>query len=228
MLAKDIMTKHVVSARLDSTIVELVDLMLKHHISALPIENTDGDLVGLVSEGDLIRRSEIGAREYSSWWLAAIGGKLRLAEDFIKTHGMRAEEIMTKNVVSVSEDTPVWQIAEVLEKNSIKRTPVLRDGSVVGIVSRANLLQALAKKRSESTKEPSEDDKKIRAHILDTLDKQAWSDTSRLNVIVSNGVVHYWGQVKSDTERRALKAAAEILPEVKEVRDHTQKSIIII
>ena len=228
MLAKDIMTRHVVTARPEATIVELVDMMLKHHISALPIENADGDLVGLVSEGDLIRRSEIGAREYSSWWLAAIGGKLRLAEDFIKTHGMKAEEIMTKNVVSVSEGTPVWQIAEVLEKNSIKRVPVLRDGSVVGIVSRANLLQALAKKRAESTKKPSDDDMKIRAQILETLEKQAWSDTSRLNVVVSNGIVHYWGQVKSDTERRALKAAAEILPEVKEVRDHTQKSITLI
>ena len=228
MHARDIMTSPVITARPNSSILDLIGLMLEKHISAIPIETSDGKLAGLVSEGDLIRRSEIGARDYSSWWLAAIGGKLRLADDFVKTHGMKAEEVMTLDVITVTEETPVWQIAEILEKNRIKRVPVVLEGSVVGIVSRANLLQALATRREALSAQPAADDRDLRKKILQTLEKQAWSDISHLNVVVQNGVVYYWGRAGSNTERKALKVAAENIPGVKDVVDHMHKATTLV
>lgn len=228
MHARDIMTSPVITARPNSSILDLIGLMLEKHISAIPIETSDGKLAGLVSEGDLIRRSEIGARDYSSWWLAAIGGKLRLADDFVKTHGMKAEEVMTNNVVTISDETPVWKIAEILEKNKIKRVPVVRGGKLVGIVSRANLLQAVAVQREELSKRSSENDRNLRQEIIQILEKQVWTDISHLNVFVKNGVVHYWGRVNSVSERKALRAAAESISGVKEVIDNTHKTVTII
>lgn len=228
MHARDIMTSPVITARPNSSILDLIGLMLEKHISAIPIETSDGKLAGLVSEGDLIRRSEIGARDYSSWWLAAIGGKLRLADDFVKTHGMKAEEVMTLDVITVTEETPVWQIAEILEKNRIKRVPVVLEGSVVGIVSRANLLQALATRREALSAQPAANDRDLREKILQTLEKQAWSDISHLNVVVQNGVVYYWGRAGSNTERKALKVAAENIPGVKDVVDHMHKATTLV
>jgi len=202
--------------------------MLDKRISAMPIVTEDGVQVGLVSEGDLIRRSEIGARNYTSWWLAAIGGQARLAEDFVKTHAMKAEEIMTREVITVTSETPVWEIAEILEKNKIKRVPVVDDGAVVGVVSRANLLQALAAQREKMAEAPSQDDRALRKKVLEALEGQTWSDLSHLNVVVMDGVVHYWGIVQSTAARQALKVAAEGVPGVKDVVDHTHTTVTLI
>ena len=221
------MTKPVVTATPDLPVLDVVELMLKHHISALPVVSSDGTLVGLISEGDLIRRSEIGARDYSSWWLAAIGGKVRLAEEFVKTHGMQAAEIMTRDVVTIPETSPVGQIAELLEKHRIKRVPVVSDGKVVGIVSRANLLQALAAQQKQLQAEPSPGDRALRDRVLQAIEGQPWSDLSHLNVVVTDGVVHYWGKVSSEEVRSALKVAARGVPGVADVVDHTHKTITI-
>lgn len=228
MHARDIMTSPVITASPDMPVLEAVNLMLDKHISALPVVDKNGALVGLVSEGDLIRRSEIGARDYSSWWLAAIGGKARLAKDFVKTHGMKAEEIMTRDVVTVSGDTPTWEIAELLERKKIKRVPVLEAGTVTGIVSRANLLQALAAQREKIQAAPSGGDRGLRDAVLECLQGQSWTDLTHLNVVVLDGVVHYWGLVRSDEERQALKVAAEGVPGVSDVIDHTHVSVTLI
>ncbi len=228
MHARDIMTSPVVTVTPDTTVLEVVKLMLDNGISALPVVTANGVLVGLVSEGDLIRRSEIGARDYSSWWLAAIGGKVRLAEEFIKSHGMRVAEIMTRDVVTVPDDTPVGRIAEILEKNQIKRVPVIANDAVVGIVSRANLLQALAAQHEKMLDAPSSDDRALRQEIIEMLEKQAWSDLPHLNVVVQQGVVHYWGRVHSEEARQALKVAAEGVAGVREVVDHTHKTVTLI
>ncbi len=228
MHARDIMTAPAITATPQATILEVVTLMLENRISALPIVDEGGAVVGLVSEGDLIRRSETGARDYSSWWLAAVGGKVRLAEEFVKTHGMTAADVMTKDVVIVTADTPVWQIAETLEKNKIKRVPVISDGALVGVVSRANLLQALAAQREKLLESPSSDDRKIRDVLINTLDSAAWSDLSHLNIVVLDGVVHYWGIVRSDAERQALKVAAEEIAGVRDVVDHMHRSLTLV
>ena len=227
MHARDIMTSPVITAQPDTSVLDVVGLMLDNGISALPIISDKGFLLGLVSEGDLIRRSEIGARDYSSWWLAAIGGKVRLAEEFVKTHGIQACEIMTRDLVTVHEDTPVWKVAETLEKHRIKRVPVMRDDKVVGIVSRANLLQALAAQREQAMHSPSGDDRELRKKVLETLSQEPWSDLPHLNVVVQDGVVHYWGRVHSEEARQALQVAAKSVPGVVDVVDHTHKTVTL-
>jgi CBS domain-containing protein len=228
MHARDIMTSPVVTALPDSPVLEIVQLMLDKHISALPIVAPDGTLVGLVSEGDLIRRSELSARDYSSWWLSAIGGKIVLAEEFVKSHGMRAADVMTRDVVTVCDDTPVGKIAEILEKNKIKRVPVMADGKIVGIVSRANLLQALAANHEMLQKTPSVDDRALRERVVGVLEGEEWSDLPHLNVVVQDGVVHFWGRVHCEQVRQALKVAAEGVAGVKGIVDHTHKTMSII
>ncbi len=227
MHVRDIMTSPVITAGPGATVMDVVNLMLDNGISALPIVSNKGILLGLVSEGDLIRRSEIGARDYSSWWLAAIGGKVRLAEEFVKSHGMQACEIMTREVVTVGEDELVWKVAEMLEKHKIKRVPVLRGDKVVGIVSRANLLQALAAQREKAMQTPSGDDRDLRDKVLETLADKPWSDLPHLNVVVQDGVVHYWGRVHSEEARQALQVAAKGVPGVVDVVDHTHKTVTI-
>lgn len=228
MHAQDIMTSPVTTVAPDDSVLDAVKLMLEKRISALPVVTGEGELVGLVSEGDLIRRSEIGARDYSSWWLAAIGGTARLAEEFVQTHGMNVEEIMTRKIVTVPQHMPVWKIAETLEKNKIKRVPVMDGATVVGIVSRANLLQALAAQREKMMEHPSTDDRSLRQKVLDTLAGQSWTDLSHLNVVVLSGVVHYWGMVHSQAERQALKVAAEGVPGVTDVVDHTHTVVTLV
>jgi len=228
MHAVDIMTSPVITTGPNSSVLDIVNLMLENKISAIPIQDRNGKLIGLVSEGDLIRRSELGARDYSSWWLSAIGGSISLAEDFVKSHGVRACEIMTEDVVTVGENARLWEIAELLEKKKIKRVPVTRDGKVTGIVSRANLLQALAAQREKHLEAPSGDDRTIREALMKVLENEKWSDSSHLNVVVLDGVVHFWGLVHSNAQAKALKVAAEDVPGVKGVVDHTYIGVTLI
>jgi CBS domain-containing protein len=209
-----------VTATPDTSILDVVQLMLDNRISAVPIVEDDGILVGLVSEGDLLRRVEIGTQQHRSWWLTAFRGAVSLAEDFIKSHSMKASDVMTKDVVSVREDTPLWEIAEILEKKKFKRVPVVRDGRVVGIVSRANLLQALTTQREKMADAPTKDDRVIREAVLKVLRHERWSNMSHLNVVVLDGVVHFWGLVASDAQREALKVAAGGIPGVRDIVDH--------
>lgn len=227
MHAFDIMTSPVVTAGPNATVLEIVKLMLENRISALPILNREGMLIGLVSEGDLIRRSEIGARDYKSWWLSAIGGSITLAEEFVKSHGVKASEIMTEDVVTIGPDTRLWEIASTLEKKKIKRVPVMQDGKLVGIVSRANLLQALAAQQESRPVQPSASDRAIREALMLSLENEPWSDTSHLNVVVIDGVVHYWGLVSSQAQSKALQVAAENVPGVTDVVDHTHTGVTL-
>ncbi len=228
MRAQDVMTRPVITASPETSLLEIVQLMLDQRISALPIIAEDGSLVGIVSEGDLMRRAELGVQGHSSWWLAALGGKVRLADEFVKIHGMKAGDIMTHNVISVGPDTQLPEIAETLERKHIKRVPVIEDGSVVGIVSRANLLQALAMEHKRLEQIPSPSDREIREKLLEVLKSQSWSELSQLNFVVRDGIVYYWGNVRTDAARQALKAAAVGIPGVRDVVDHMRKPITLI
>lgn len=157
MLAKDIMTTSVISVPLEGQIEDAVRLMLDHNISALPVVDAEGDLKGLVSEGDLMRRVRETDGPRRSWWLEVLGGASESAQDFVKLKSHRVEDVMTRDVVSVEEDTNVAEIARLLEKHRIKRVPVVRSDKVVGIVSRANLLHALSALQDGALPEPSED-----------------------------------------------------------------------
>jgi CBS domain-containing protein len=219
MKAKDVMTPHVISVQSDNTVGEVAERLMKHGISAVPV--VDGDrMVGIVSEGDLIRRAEIGTAERRrSWWLRIFTGTETLATEYVKSHARRVRDIMTKNVISVSEETSLSEIAALLEKNHIKRVPVLRGGQLVGIVSRANLIRRLAT-FAPNLPTTATDDREIRAKILEALRSQPWSIASGTDVTVTQGLVELWGLYDSKEEREATRVAAENVPGVRKVEDH--------
>ena len=219
MKAKDIMTSPVVTAGPETTVREIAALLLKQRISALPVLEK-GRVVGMVSEADLLHRHEIGTDRLPAgrWWLRLFGADRSPAE-YVKSHARKARDIMTREVVSVDEDTPVAQIADLLDKHGIKRVPVMRGRLLVGIVSRANLVQALATEARKASR-PSRDDAAIHDRVAAELESQSWWRPIYSNVTVADGVVHYWGATESDADRDAARVAAENVPGVRDVVDH--------
>lgn len=218
MKAIDVMVHDVVTVEPDEDVAEAIKLLAEYDVSALPVVDADDNLVGIISEADLVRRKEIGTEKRRTWWIEALIPASMLAEEFAKSHGRRVSEVMSTDVVSATEETPLDEIATLLEKHRIKRIPILRDGKLVGIVSRSNLIQALASARTRSGN-GLETDREIRLELLDRLGEESWTDFGSRNVIVSNGVVHLWGLVGSEEERKALLALAEEVPGVKGVSD---------
>jgi CBS-domain-containing membrane protein len=219
MKAVDVMVRDVVTVKPDTDVAKAVALLAEHDVSALPVVNEDGAVVGVVSEADLIRREEIGTAKHRPWWLEALTPAATLAEDFAKSHGRQVSEVMSPSVVSVSEDASLAEIATTLERHRIKRVPVLRDGKLVGIVSRSNLIQALASSHNGAAPAPAASDRTIRLELLSQLADQPWTDFGSRNVIVNEGVVHLWGLVGSEEERKALTSLAEGVPGVVRVAD---------
>ncbi|MGA7863902.1 MAG: CBS domain-containing protein [Stellaceae bacterium] len=213
MRAIDVMVRDVVTVRPDTDVAEAIKLLAEHDVSALPVLGAAGNLVGMLSEADLIHRVEIGTEKQRPWWVEAVTGASTLAEDFAKSHGKKAGEVMSSGVISVSEDTPLSEIAAVLERNGIKRVPVVKDGKLVGMVSRSNLIQALASVVGRIDHH-NETDRQIRLDLLSRLKEQSWTDFGSRNITVSDGVVHLWGLVGSAAERKALLALAEGVPSV--------------
>ncbi len=219
MLAKDIMTTDVVTITPEASVEEIAKLLLARGISGVPVVDAEGALVGLVSEGDLIRR-EGDAEHHRSWWLNLFASPEEQARDYIKVHGRRAEEVMTREVITVGEETPVGEIAQLLEKRRIKRVPVVRDGRIVGIVSRANLLHGLATHKDRLGITPSSDERTVREEVLALVKREGWITHGSLNVMVAGGVVELWGWVDSEDERKALLIAVEEIAGVRAVNDH--------
>lgn len=221
MKAKDVMTSKVVTASPETTVEDIAKTLLKRRISAVPIVDENDRLVGIVSEGDLIRRADLGTGDHPrSWWLSLFSGSADLAADYAKSRGHLARDVMTRETVTVSEETDLSEIAELLEKNHIKRVPVVRDSRLVGIVSRANLLQGLAAAKAKAHVPVEADDSEIRRQVSDALREQPWASIGTTNVTVTDGVVEFWGTVGSPEERDASRVAAESVPGVKEVVDH--------
>jgi CBS domain-containing protein len=218
MKAHDVMVSPVVTVKPSATVKDVAKLLLERQISGLPVVDELGKLVGIVSEGDLVHRAEIGTEQRRSWWLLLLAEDQALATDYIKAHGRRVEDVMTRSVVTAAPDTPLDEIARILEKHAVKRVPIVRDGQLVGIVSRANLVQAVA---SSGTKlEIPLSDATIRDKLLAHLNAQRWAHTGLLNATVSDGVVDLWGIAGSETERKAIRIAAESIAGVRAVNDH--------
>lgn len=215
MQVRDVMTKHVVTVNPDASVREVARVLLNNRISAVPVLDSQGHLLGVLSEGDLMRRTESGTEDRRSWWLSFMA-ELR-AESFVKSHGLTAKEVMTREVVSVSEEMPLEEVATLLERHRIKRVPVMRDGKLVGIVSRANLLHGLAVQHP--MQENPKDDRAIRAAIMATLEQLGLA-RHFLNVVVSDGAVQLWGATQSESERDAVRIAAETTPGVRRVENN--------
>jgi CBS domain-containing protein len=220
MKALDVMVRDVVTAKPDDPVADAVRPLADHDVSALPVVDNNENVVGVISEADLLHREEIGTEKHRPWWLEAVTPASTLAGEFAKSHGRRVEEVMLTDVVSAAEDTPLGEIATILERHRIKRVPILRSGKLVGIVSRSNLIQALASSRAPAASGSGADaDRKIRAALLERLGHQDWTDFGERNIIVHSGIVRLWGLVGSQEEHRALIALAEGVPDVVSVAD---------
>jgi CBS-domain-containing membrane protein len=219
MKAADVMVTSVITVGPEMSVQDVATLLLKNRISGLPVVSDEGELVGIVSEGDLLHRAEAGTGRRRPWWLAILTGRDVLAAEYVREHSHKVADVMTRHVITATPDTSLQDIAHLLEKNGIKRVPIVDGGRLVGIVSRANLLQALASTPKASTgTTPS--DGAIREDVLARLRAESWTRPSLVNVIVQDGTVELWGIVDSQTEKRAVRVAAEVTPGVRAVNDN--------
>ena len=221
MKARDVMVSPVITVKPDASVKELAKILLERRISAVPVVDDQGKLVGIVSEGDLLHRAEADTQRQRPWWLLVMTSDESLAADYIKEHSRKVADVMTKDVITAGPDTPLQEIARALERHAIKRVPIMQDGQLVGIVSRANLIQAVASGRKKP--EISASDTAIREKLLAHLQSQRWSNTGLVNATVTDGVVDLWGVSTSDVEQKAIRIAAESIPGVVAVNDHLIK-----
>ncbi len=219
MKAKDIMTQRVISVSPDATVFEAARLMLQHRISGLPVIGPAGALIGMITEGDFLRRAETGTERHRPRWLEFVLGPGRAAEEFTQSHGRKVGEVMSGEPRTVSEDASLEEIVALMERNRIKRVPVTRDKRLVGIVSRANLMRAMIS-IARSAQPPAQSDIDIRKKIMSELDGQKWAPIAMVDVTVNKGRVDLWGTIFDERDRTALKVLAENVAGVKEVRDH--------
>ena len=220
MRATDVMSTPVVVAGPRITVQHVARMMINHRVSGIPIVEEDGQLIGIITEGDLLRRVETGTERQrsrrSEWFLP----NSRLAADYVKSHARRVADIMTRDVVTVDESATLGEIADLMEQHRIKRVPVVHYGKLVGIVSRSDLLRVLTSGAASVSDEDT--DRSIRNRLLTELRQQKWATLlNETDIVVSDGVVHLWGVVGSEEERQALRIVAENTSDVREVPDHT-------
>jgi CBS domain-containing protein len=220
MKASDVMVTDVITVGPEMTVREAAQLLLDRHISAAPVLDAQGRLIGIVSEGDLIHRAEIGTERRRSWWLEFLVSDQTRANEFIKAHATKVADVMTRNVVTATEDTSLGEIATLLERHGIKRVPIVRSDKVVGIVSRANLLQAFASAPVSVQATTSVNDQALREQVMAHIRAQPWGMPWLMTVNVHDGVVELWGPIDSDEQRRTILVAAESTPGVREVKDN--------
>jgi CBS domain-containing protein len=221
MIVSDVMTRKVLSVAPDETVEQAANLMLRHGISGLFVVDSKGTLVGVVTEGDLLRRDELGTERHRPWWLRVLVSPGRQALDFTRAHGRKVSDVMTPEVIGVSSNTPLEDVVETMEKQRIKRVAVTESGHMVGVVARSDLLRALlSHEREKKPPQAQEDDRTIRTDILAALEAASWAPMTTLNVTVASGVADVWGTITNPDERRAICVIAENVPGVKEVHDH--------
>lgn len=225
MRAIDVMTTDVITTTSDASIQSLATLLCERGISGVPVVDAAGALVGIISEGDLLHRAETGTERRTerrrARWLDALASDRQLASDYVKSHGRKVGEIMTREVITVTEETNLDEIADLLETKRIKRVPVVRGGKIVGIVSRANLVRALATAKIEPAGGPDNDDYAIRRKLLAELQGQEWAKVWATDIIVRDNIVHLWyGDEVPEEERRALRVAAENTSGVRGIEEH--------
>jgi len=219
MQARHIMTVPVTTVAPDTRIPDVAKLLCDKGFSAAPVVDAGGLLIGIVSEGDLLRRPETATERHRSWWLKMFEEPSDHAAQYVQTHGLKAADVMTRKVVTVRPDTPVDEIAGLLEMHGIKRVPVVEGGKVVGIVSRANIVRCLAS-RSMRITPPSPADGALRERLLKLLEHDDLPAQNQINPIVENGVIHLWGVVDSAAEREAVRVAAETIAGARSVENH--------
>ncbi len=220
MNVADVMTQPVISVTAEATIAEAARRMLENHISGLPVVDPNGAVVGIVTEGDLLRRAETGTDRLHSRWFELLIAPGRLARDYVHSHARKVGEVMSRDVASVAPEDTLAKVVELMESRRIKRLPVVEDGRLIGIVSRANLMQALLDRLPPLVAGEAKGDAEIRQHILAEIAKEPWGPRASVDVVVKDGVVNLYGSITDDRERTALQVLVENTPGVKEVRDN--------
>jgi CBS domain-containing protein len=218
MKVADIMVKDVVSTGPEAPVREVAALMLERRISGLPVVDGGGRVVGIVSEGDLIRRPEIGTDRAKAGWLHLFIGDEERAREFVKSHGRRVREIMTQPAISVAADAPLDEVVRLMEHHHVKRLPVLQGGKLAGLVTRADLLRALVARQAGPAVHVG--DEELRKRIDAMLRKEDWAATAVVYVQVEKGVAQLWGTVDSEEQREALLLAVRGMPGVEGVQAH--------
>jgi CBS domain-containing protein len=219
MKAADVMVPNVITVGVNATVADTAAILLNNHISGAPVVGDKGELVGIISEGDLIRRPETGTARRPSWWLNLLASDQSLANEYIKSHSRKVADVMTRDVISAKPDTSLGDIAAILERNRIKRVPIVEGSKLVGIVTRANILQALASASKKLPSLISVEDSELRKRVIARLGSQPWRPTL-LTVTVQDGSVDLWGLVHSAEQKKAARIAAEQTPGVHTVVDN--------
>jgi CBS domain-containing protein len=219
MNAADIMKYRVITIGREATVLQAARLMLQNRISGLPVVDTKGAVIGMVTEGDLLRRTELGTERHRPRWLEFLAGPGRLAGEYAHTHGRKIDEVMTRKVITIERSTPLDAVVALMERHRIKRLPVIEDGRLIGIVSRANLLSGLAQLAPKAPKS-AQSDTEIRRRILAEIDKNPWALSGCLDAAVENGTVELRGVIGDERQREALRIAAENVEGVKKIVDH--------
>lgn len=221
MIASDVMTRKVISIDPDATVLQAARLMLQHRISGLPVLDRSGKLVGVVSEGDFLRRRETKTERHRSRWLEFLMGPGTMANEYTHSHGNKVSEVMTTDVQLVDDSTPLEDIVELMEKHRIKRVPVVCGGELVGIVTRSNLMRAMVSMvRVSPDVIQAKDDIGIREQLLAEMQKEHWAPVALTDVAVHDGVVELSGVLTDERQRAALMVVAENIPGVKAVKDN--------
>ncbi len=217
MLIREIMNAPAITVSPETSVVDAARIMLDRHVSGLPVVDGGGDIVGIVSEGDFLRRGELQTERKRSWLLEFLTSPGKLADEYVLSHGRSVEEVMTSKVVTIGPNATLTIAVELMEKYGIKRLPVVVEGEVIGIVCRSDLLRALAnmlpKEKVQAT------DNQITEAVIAELSHQSWSHNGFIKVSVQNGVVELSGTIFDERERLAAKVAAENVPGVKSVTD---------
>ena len=215
MNVSQVMSQPVVTIPADATVYAAADILLGNRISGAPVVDPGGSLVGIVSEADLMNRPEIGTVPSRSWLQRLLADDATVARDYVRSHSHHVADIMTRNVFTADVDAALTDVAALMKRHNIKRVPVLRDGKVVGVVSRANLLQGLLAREPRRDDDAADDDV-LRTRVSAELRRHSWSDGVS-NVVVDGGVVHLWGQVAAATAKDAVRIAVENVEGVRRV-----------
>jgi len=217
MKVADVMTRDVATVSRSTPVADIVKLLIAKRISAVPVVGEGGELVGMVSEADLLHRPEAGTEARRPWWLDLFSDPDSRAEAFLKAHGRNADQVMTREVEVVSEDTPLASVAKLMDERRVKRLPVVRDGRVVGIVARSDLIRTLAQPRTAPP--PTRDDLAIKDRFLRNIRSAGLASADTVTILVEDSNVQLWGVAESVTERRALELAAAEIPGVRSVEN---------
>ncbi len=218
MKAQDIMTREVTTIRPETSVREIAGLMMEKNISGVPVVGDDGAIVGIVSEGDLLHRAEVGTERKHKWWFQFFADSDAAAREYAKAHGLSARDVMSRYVISVRDDADLRDVADILDSHRIKRVPVLHDGRLVGIVSRRDLVRALTQVQASSAPVKL-DNAALHKTLRDRFKSQSWFNDAYINVAVNDGVVELWGLVVSADQQRALRTLVEETPGVRRVED---------